>query len=115
MALRHKDFTMNYQGDELGKTFRELNEIYRDISNQYGKDHTELEAQYQLIQLIIDRMDLGIIAVAESNELLIMNKPAERLLNISGLRNWQSIEAEHGEFGQEVNAISNEGNMFTAC
>ncbi len=71
-----------------------------------------MEAQFQLLQLIIDRMDIGLIAIAENDELLLFNKPAEKLLGISRKRNWKSVEAEYPKFTKEVSEIASEGRKL---
>lgn len=112
LAIRHSDFSSSFnRQNSLGKSFRELHESLDEIIRAYRDVKIEREIQYQFLQMLVDNIQVGIISLQGGNVELI-NRAAESILDVEGVRNWKLICQFAPAFAQEVEQIRPQGRKL---
>jgi nitrogen fixation/metabolism regulation signal transduction histidine kinase len=112
MAIKYGDVTVNFNMDRLGSDFKSLASAFRDLISSFQEVKIEKEAQYHLLQLIVDKIGVGIIVYKEKGEILLMNQSAEELLQIQRVTDWQFIREQVKKFTDEVEEMSHQGRKL---
>ncbi len=82
LAIRYSDFSISFKGKKHGKSFKELQNAFVEIVEAFKKVSVEKEAQFKFLQVIVENIKVGMIAIKEDYEVELMNKQAEDLLAI---------------------------------
>jgi two-component system nitrogen regulation sensor histidine kinase NtrY len=112
LAVKYGDVTVNFNMDRLGRDFRSLSSAFRELIHSVQEMKIEKEAQFQLLQSIIDKISFGIIAYREDGEILLMNESSAALLEIPKATHWQYIEEKASEFATHVEEMTGSGRKL---
>lgn len=82
LAIRYSDFSISFKGKKHGKSFQELQNAFVEIIEAFKKVSVEKEAQFKFLEVIVENIKVGMIAIKEDLEVELMNKQAEDLLGI---------------------------------
>ena len=85
LAVKHADFSVTFNQKGLGKSFKELESSMIDIIHSYREVKIEKEAQYQFLQLLVNQIQIGIIALLDE-DIILINPIAEKMLGIKDLK-----------------------------
>ena len=87
-SIKYKDFSASFGQYNLGRSFDDLSEVLSEVVRAFRNVKIEKEAQLQLLQVIIDQINVGIVAVKSQHEIVFINKKAIDILEIPGLSSW---------------------------
>ncbi|MCO6357137.1 sensor histidine kinase [Roseivirga pacifica] len=82
LAIRYADFSISFKGKKHGKSFVELQNALVEIVEAFKKVSVEKEAQFKFLQVIVNTMRIGVVAVKEEHTIELMNQEAEEILGI---------------------------------
>ena len=105
LAIRYSDFSISFKGKKHGKSFKELQDAFVEIVEAFKKVSVEKEAQYKFLQVIVENIKVGMIAIKEDYEVELMNKQAEELLGIDKPNYFKQLDALRPDFIAEVNQM----------
>ena len=105
IAIRYSDFSISFKGKKHGKSFKELQDAFVEIVEAFKKVSVEKEAQYKFLQVIVENIKVGMIAIKEDYEVELMNKQAEELLGIDKPNYFKQLDALRPDFIAEVNQM----------
>jgi len=88
-SIHHSDLAFTNKEEALGGSFKELNQAFKEIIKEISTAKIEKEAQYQYLKLIIDHIEIGIIAIDKDSNITLFNSSA---LLIPGIDEFGSIE-----------------------
>lgn len=111
-AIRYGDMTVNFKMDRLGRDFKSLSLAFRDLIHSFHEVKIEKEAQFQLLQLIIDKISVGVIAYKEDGEVLLMNQSAAELLHIQKVTHWHFLRERVIHFAREIEEMASSGRKL---
>ena len=111
-SIRHQDFSASFGQHKLGRSFDDLSEVLSEVVRAFRNVKIEKEAQLQLLQLIIDQINVGIVAVKSQHEIVFINKKAIDILEIPGLSNWNIDFPLISKIDEEINAMKSQGNKL---
>jgi two-component system, NtrC family, nitrogen regulation sensor histidine kinase NtrY len=111
-AIRHSDFSITFKQSILGKSFKELQESMTDIIQAYKQVKIEKEAQFHFLQLLVNQLHVGIIALEDDDHISLINPTAEELVGIEGLKNWKLLEQRNPAFTNEITNIGSNGKKL---
>lgn len=81
-ALKDKSYSSG--NIELAdKSFQSLNQSFKDIAKTIFDSKIEKEAQFHLLNLIVDKVQTGIILIDQNKKITLMNQTASNILNIN--------------------------------
>jgi two-component system, NtrC family, nitrogen regulation sensor histidine kinase NtrY len=104
LAIRHSDFSVTFKQSKLGDSFKELQESMGDIIEMYKQVKIEKEAQFHFLQLLVNQLNVGIIALIEE-DITLMNPTAEKMMNIQGVRSWQILKQLQPAFTSRIDTL----------
>jgi len=111
-SIKHKDFSASFGQHNLGRSFDDLSEVLSEVVRAFRNVKIEKEAQLQLLQVIIDQLNVGIVAVKSHHEIVFINKKAIDILEIPGLSNWNIDFPLINNIDKEINAMKSQGNKL---
>ena len=112
MAIHHQDFSMSFGKRKLGKSFEDLSADFNEVIKAFRNVKIEKEAQLQLLQVIIDQINIGVIAIRKRNEIIFINKSAEEILEIPGLKKWNIDVPLIQDIDREIKEMRSHGNKL---
>ncbi len=111
-SIKHHDFSASFSSQNLEKSFDDLSEIFNEIIKSFRNVKIEKEAQLQLLQVIIDQINVGVVAVRDKHQIVFINKRAEEILGIPGLKTWNIDFPLIYKIDQEVKAMKSHGKKL---
>ena len=111
-SLKYQDFSVGFRSHNLGNSFDDLAELFSDIIRSFGNIKIEKEAHLQLLQLIIDQINVGIIAVKDRRQVTFINTKASEILHIPGLNRWNVDIPQIHQIDEEVRAMKGQGKKL---
>lgn len=102
LAIRYSDFSISFKGNKKGKSFKELQEAFVEIIEAFKKVSVEKEAQFKFLQVIVDNLKVGVIAIKEDYSVELMNAEAQNLLKVSTPNYWKQVQQLLPHFSQEI-------------
>ncbi len=96
-AIRYSDFTGTFTGNELGRSFEELNRQFNEVIEAFKKTKTEKEENFNYLLTVIQHVSIGVLVFKKDGQVDVYNNAVKKLLQIKHLRNIS-----------ELNSVSNE-------
>jgi two-component system, NtrC family, nitrogen regulation sensor histidine kinase NtrY len=112
LAVRYRDVAVNFHMDHLGKDFASLSSGFRELISSVQEVKIEKEIQFQLLQIVIDRVSAGIIMYQDDGEILLMNESAAELLHIGKVSAWKFVREKANHFAGEVDSMAGSGRKL---
>lgn len=110
-AIKHQDFSVAFRQGSLGKSFHDLQQGMSEIIEIYKKVKIEKEAQYHFLQVMVNQLQVGIVAIA-NDSIVLINPKAEKLLDIQGFKNWKLVQQHNPAFAREYLQIGASGRKL---
>ena len=101
LALQQSDYSVNFRPPPTDPS-GSLRESFDEIIDSYQKREARQESHLLFFKLIIEGINVGIIALTEENQLVVANKAAENLLKMPGIPSWSRIESQKPAFAEAV-------------
>lgn len=108
LALRHADFSVSFRENDLGKSFRNLNDSFGEIIEAFRKVKIEKEVQYQFLQRLVEQIHIGIVSL-EGTTITLINSTAQELLNLHRVTNWQILHQQNPVLAKEIEQLGDNG------
>ncbi len=112
LAIKHSDFSINFNQHRVGDSFDILTESFEAIIDQYKKAKIEKEAQFQYLRTVVSHINVGIISIENEVDITLMNTTAEQLLGVSGIKNWAILKEKVPIFTHQVEELFPEGQRL---
>jgi two-component system, NtrC family, nitrogen regulation sensor histidine kinase NtrY len=111
-AIKHSDFSITFKQPILGKSFKELRESMIEIIHAYKQVKIEKEAQFHFLQMLVNQLHIGIIAVENNEAITLINPTAEQMLGAEGSKNWKLFQHMHPRFAKEIEQLGEHGKKL---
>jgi nitrogen fixation/metabolism regulation signal transduction histidine kinase len=92
-AIRHTDFSQSFTGTGLGSSFKQLNEAFSEVIEQFRKARSEKEEHFRYLQTVVQHVGIGLISFKPDGEVGLINTAAKRLLKVPHLKNIKSLDS----------------------
>jgi len=103
--LRKADFAIKFNDSVTGNPYKNLYEIFNEISDYITNIKLEKEAQFNYLQTVISHMMIGIICLKGEKEIVMINDPAIKILGIKKPGSWQEIINHSPDFTSQINTM----------
>jgi nitrogen fixation/metabolism regulation signal transduction histidine kinase len=110
-AIRHQDFSATFHQPPLSRSFQSMQHSMNDIMDAYKQVKIEKEAQFHFLNMLVDQLQVGIIALVD-NDVVLINSTAERLLEVQGIRNWKLIHQENPSLASEIDQLGGQNRKL---
>lgn len=111
-ALEHGDFAVTFQKGFREKSFRDLEESFNRVVDVYSKVKIEKEAQYHMLNTIVNNVNAGILAVDARDQLSLTNPACIRMLGLEGAKTWSAVNNASPEFYRAVEGLGSHGRKL---
>lgn len=111
-SLAHGDFAVTFQQGFREKSFQDLEEGFNRIVEVYKKVKIEKEAQYHLLNTIVNNVNAGILAIDGEREISMINPACEKILGLHGVKTWQSVGDASPAFYNAVEGLGSFGRKL---
>lgn len=108
MAIRYSDFSISFKGKKQGKSFQELQEAFVEIIDAFKKVSVEKEAQFKFLKVIVDHINVGIVAIKEDYEIELMNQTAADMLKVTVPNYWKQFQQLLPHFSEEISQMEDD-------
>jgi two-component system, NtrC family, nitrogen regulation sensor histidine kinase NtrY len=92
LSIKYDDTSQNFTGEELGKTFGDLNEAFKQVMHKLQEARSEMEVHSRYLNTIIQHIGIGLLAYKPGGDVVLINNAAKKLLKVSGLSNISSLQ-----------------------
>lgn len=110
-AIRHGDLSATFSNAPLGASFAELQQRMTELADAYKNVKIEKEAQYQLLQTLVERVSVGIIFLVE-DQVALINGTAQQLLQVGTSHDWKFIRQRNPQFSSELSTLGSQGRKL---
>jgi two-component system, NtrC family, nitrogen regulation sensor histidine kinase NtrY len=90
-SIRFSEFTRTFNMDNMGSSFKELNNAFNEVMNDFQKVRSEKEEHFYYLQTILQNIDISLIAYQTDGTIELINKAAKKLFQVSALSNIKGL------------------------
>lgn len=112
LSIRHNDFSINFRRSKIGQSFEDLHDAFDDVIQAYEDAKIEKQAQFEYLRLVVGNINVGIISLENNEDIVLMNKPAERVLKVQGIKNWKILKEKSRGFTDQIQALGDSGRKL---
>lgn len=91
-SIKYNDFTTSYNDNNLGPSFKSLNQSFNNVMTEFRKSRAEKEENFNYLQTIVQHISIGILVFTRSGIVNLTNDAFLRIMKISSLRNLRELE-----------------------
>jgi nitrogen fixation/metabolism regulation signal transduction histidine kinase len=110
-AIKHSDFSVTFTQSHLGNSFKGLQQSMAEIIEAYREVKIEKEAQFHFLQMLVNQLKIGIIAL-DGETITMINPTAELMLDIKGLKNWKLLHQRNPSLITEIEQLGDNGRKL---
>ncbi len=99
-TIKDKNFSSGNNIQIVDSSFTSLNDSLKNISQSILDSRIEKNIQFNLLNLIIDKVDTGIILIDHENNINLINQAAKIYLNLKRIHSIEDIKNQSNEFYQ---------------
>lgn len=111
-AIKQEDFSLKYPSVKNKGSIADLHEAFNAILEAFQQVKIDREMQFNFLQLIVEHIEIGIIAINENQEIVLMNTATEKLLGIHKSKTWRQLKIKADFFCNEVENIFSGGKKL---
>ena len=94
-TLKDKNFSSGSNIELVDESFKSLNQSFKDIARTISDSKLEKEAQFQLLNLIVNKIQTGILLFQKQSEKIrLINKEAIQLLKLKSYKNLDDLKTQ---------------------
>ncbi len=102
-AIKDKDFSVSQHIEIVDKSFSQLNQSFKNISRAIFDSKIEKEAKYHLLNLIIGKVDTGIILLDQNQKINLINDAAKQYLKKTNYQALANLKTENPDLYHFIN------------
>jgi two-component system, NtrC family, nitrogen regulation sensor histidine kinase NtrY len=113
LSIKHRDYSVTFQNQPINDPgFGELNQVFSEIIQSYQQAEAQRESQYQYFKRMLEQVNVGIISMKGNDEIFILNKAAQTILQIPEESSWQSLQKLRSSFTKSIEADVSQGSRL---
>jgi len=111
-SIKQEDYSLKYPSIKSKSSIAELHESFNTIIEAFKRVKIDREMQFNFLQLIIENIEIGILAINESQEIVLMNSAAEKLLGVHKSKTWRQLKMKVEYFCNKVETVFSGGKKL---
>ncbi len=104
-AIKQEDFSLKYPDIKNKNSIAELHQSFNTIIKTFKQVKIDREVQFNFLQLIIENIEIGILAINDKEEIILMNTASEKLLGVRKSKSWSQLRHKAETFCREAESI----------
>lgn len=114
LSIQYADYSASHSKAFLGPSFKSLNQSFFQVFETIKEAKIQREAQFQFLEMLINKITIGIISIKEENEIYLINDEAKSLLNSGSIHHWPEIKEIEPLFFDTVEKIGKYGKKLVS-
>jgi nitrogen fixation/metabolism regulation signal transduction histidine kinase len=90
-SILHQDYSMPVPAQGRGRTFDELESVYRSLSEEFKRLNLQKAANYQYLEAVVEHIAVALICFDKDGNVVMMNEHARRLFGLPHAHGLRSI------------------------
>lgn len=91
-SIKYSDFISGFTSDNnLGKSFKELNEAFNEVLEAFRKARSEKEEHWQYLNTVVQQVRTGILSFDDEGEVQLINANAKKFMGVTNLQNLDEL------------------------
>jgi len=90
-SIRYSDFSQSFPDHGLGESFRELNNAFSKVIEEFKRERSEKQESYRYLQTVVQHIGVGLLCFNHEGEVELINTAAKRLFQVPTLRNIKAL------------------------
>ncbi len=90
-SIRYADFNAAYADAKADKTFRDLNQSFNEVFNEYRKIRASEAEQHHYLKTVVRHVNNGIIVFSKDGKINLINDAAQSFFKIGSIENIMDI------------------------
>jgi len=111
-AIKQEDYSLKYPSIKNKGSVAELHQSFNTIIEAFKQVKIDREVQFNFLQLIIENIEIGILAINEKQEIVLMNTAAEKLLGVHKSKTWRQLKTKAENICNEAENIFSGGKKL---
>ncbi len=111
-ALKHHDYSVTFGGSGLGKSFDHLTENFTVLIDRLKDNRAHQHGHSELLNLVLESVKIGVIVVEKDGEVVLMNPPAQHMLEVPQFHHWEMFQKKKPEFAEQLGKFDFEGRKL---
>ncbi|MEQ8425522.1 MAG: histidine kinase, partial [Cyclobacteriaceae bacterium] len=91
-SIKYSDFISGFTSDnQLGQSFKELNEAFNDVLEAFRKARSEKEEHWQYLNTVVQQVRTGILSFDDEGEVQLINANAKKFMGVTNIQNLEEL------------------------
>lgn len=112
LSIKHNDISVNFRQSKIGASFEELSDAFEEVARAYEDAKIEKQAQFEYLRLVVNNMNVGIISLENEVDIALINRPAEKILGVMGINNWEILKEKVPAFTSKIDDMKETGRRL---
>lgn len=104
-SIKYSDFTQQFSNENLGSSFKELNESIKDVISKFHQTKKEKQEHLLYLQTVMMHVGIGLLTFNDSGEVVFINNTAKKLLKLPFLKNIEDLDKSGNRLANELRKI----------
>lgn len=103
--IYHQDFSTNFTEQGLGKSFSDLADAYRLITQSFQRLNEEKQANALFLEAVVEHINVALLCVNNKGEITLMNHQAQSLFNSPYLPKLKALQKVDPQLPAVIDAM----------
>ncbi|NUQ22399.1 MAG: GHKL domain-containing protein [Saprospiraceae bacterium] len=96
LNIKYDDYAIQYRNEKMeAESFNNLHDAFNTVTDKFRSIRAQKEAQFQMLQAIVENVDSGLICFDGAGKTVLMNRALQSLLRKSHFPNLESVGRYH--------------------
>jgi two-component system nitrogen regulation sensor histidine kinase NtrY len=96
LNIKYDDYAVQYRKEKMeAESFNDLHDAFNTVTDKFRSIRSQKEAQFQMLQAIVENVDSGLICFDGQGKTVLMNRALQSLLRKSFFPNLASVSRYH--------------------
>jgi nitrogen fixation/metabolism regulation signal transduction histidine kinase len=109
LSIQHSDTSIYFP---KGEKNNELHKAFNIILDSIAQVKIDKEVKLQFLDRIVEQINIGLIALNEKDEIILMNSSAEKTLATHKPKTWEQLSKRCKGFTKAIDSMENGGQKF---
>ena len=106
MAVKYEDYSIGFTSGKSGQLNNMLTSAFQEIIEKLRTARIDKEAQLQLFKTLLEKLAIGVIVLdTASDQVVIMNQAASKILNLPNPGNWTRLKKREPHFADGIESV----------
>jgi two-component system nitrogen regulation sensor histidine kinase NtrY len=102
LSIKYSDFSQSFMQHGLGSSFKELENSFNNVMQQFQKTRGEKEENLKYLQTVMQHVGVGLISFDQDGKVEYINSAAKKILKVTYLTNLEQLNKIDPDLGDNI-------------